>query len=160
MEEAHMKESEMERSLQNIMELLSGQAPTPQNTSQQEVGRSGNLNNNPARDESASVEPRDPQNMLAGSDPVHNFGSNIYQKLPHPLLQQIKELPIVDGTDVDKLLDFLLGMIRLNQVGQWQVPMIYEVVYSHCRGKVLDLLIKAIAVCENLKFFTKRFYSR
>jgi hypothetical protein len=156
MEEARMKASEMERSLQNIVERLSGQAQTTHNTSQQEVGRSGNLNSDAAVAESASAEQGDLQNTPAGSVPVYTFGSNIYQKLPHPFCQQIKELPIVDGSDVDKLLEFLLGMIRMNQVGQWREPMIYEVVYPHCRGEVLDLLIKATAARENFEAFHEK----
>jgi hypothetical protein len=86
--------------LQNIMDLLSGLAPSTQNVCPQEGGGSGNVSNIPARDEFASGETRGPQNILGGSESVHTFAANSYQKLPHPLCQQIKELPIVDGTDM------------------------------------------------------------
>ena len=45
------------------------------------------------------------------------FTPHFYQRLPHPLSHLLKELPVVDGTDVDLLCDFLLKIIKISQVG-------------------------------------------
>ena len=46
------------------------------------------------------------------------FTPHFYQRLPHPLSHLLKELPVVDGTDVNLLCDFLLKVIKVRQVGQ------------------------------------------
>jgi hypothetical protein len=91
--------------------------------------------------------------LIGQSVSVGPFGAISYQKLPHPLGQQIKELPIVDGSNVDKLLEFLVGVFRLKQVGQWNVPMIYKILYPHCCGELLDLLIKAAQNRDSFEVF-------
>jgi hypothetical protein len=77
------------------------------------------------------------------------FTSHLYQKLPHPFSQSLKELPVIDGRDVNSLLEFLLRLIRMNQVGQIITPGSYEVLYPHCRGEVLQILSQAMAIGAN-----------
>jgi transposase InsO family protein len=133
----------MEQHLRNIVDRLGGQEPVTISTIQQEGGRSENLSNFVAREEASAAEPRNLSTDHAESVPGGPLASICYQKLPHPLGQQIKDLPVVDGYHVDRLLEFLVGVFRLKQVGQWNVPMIYEILYPKCRGEILDLLIKA-----------------
>jgi hypothetical protein len=131
----------MEYSLQHLVELFSGHPQTAEKSNQTELGRSGNVINSPAKDELASAELQNLQSPSLGTVPVRNWAFSSYQKLPHPFCNQLQQLPIVDGSDVELLLDFLLGVVRMNKVAQWSVPMVYEVLYSHCKGEFLNLLI-------------------
>ena len=45
------------------------------------------------------------------------FTPHFYQRLPHPLSHLLKEFPVVDGTDVNFLCDFLLKVIKIRHVG-------------------------------------------
>ena len=68
---------------------------------------------------------------------------HFYQRLPHPLSHLLKELPVVDGTDVKLLCDFLLKVIKLGQVGQMNDSAIYKLLYRNCRGELLGLVTQA-----------------
>jgi hypothetical protein len=46
------------------------------------------------------------------------FNASSYQKLPHPLSCLLKEIPIIDGGDVDQLWLFLSHVLRLRQLGR------------------------------------------
>jgi len=46
------------------------------------------------------------------------FTPHFYQRLPHTLSHLLKELPVVDGTVIKLLCDFLLKVIKISQVGQ------------------------------------------
>jgi hypothetical protein len=153
MEAAREKTKEMEEALQNIVERLGGQASTTSQTSQQENGRSLDFMPSPAREELSAAEPPKVSSDRVEPVMVGPFGAISYQKLPHPLGPQIKELPVVDGSNVDKLLEFFTGVFRLKQVGQWNVPTIYELLYPHCRGEILDLLIKAVQNRDSFEKF-------
>jgi hypothetical protein len=108
------------------------------------------------------------QEPSMGIPPVHtsharnqseqpHFQSNFYQKLPHPFSYLLKEVPVIDGSDVDKLLDFLLKVVCLRQHASIKEPTIYELIYPHCRGECLGVLTQAIAVKESFELFHGRF---
>jgi hypothetical protein len=48
------------------------------------------------------------------------FSSQLYQRLPHPLTNFLKEIPVVDGADVNKLWDFLSKAIHIRRLVQVQ----------------------------------------
>jgi len=72
------------------------------------------------------------------------FTPHFYRRLPHPLSQLLKELPVVDGSDVNLVCDFLLKAIEIRQVGQMNDSAIYELMYPYCRGELLALVTQAI----------------
>jgi len=84
------------------------------------------------------------------------FTPHIYQRLPHPLSHLLKELPVVDSTDVNLLCDFLLKVIKIRHVGQMNESAIYELMYPYCRGKLLGLVTQAINNRETFEDFHAR----
>jgi hypothetical protein len=58
--------------------------------------------------------------------------SQIYQRLPHPLTNLFKEIPAVDGTDVNTFWEFLSKAIHIRHVGQIQDQHILELLYPYC----------------------------
>jgi len=81
------------------------------------------------------------------------FTPHFYQRLPHPLSHLVKELPVVDGTDVNILCDFLLKVIKLRQVGQMNDSAIDELMCRYCRGQLLALVTRAIDSRETVEDF-------
>jgi hypothetical protein len=82
--------------------------------------------------------------------------SSFYQKLPHPLGQMVKEFTLIDGSNVHHLCEFLLRLLKLRQVGQIEVPTIYELIYPYCKGEILALLTQALMASEPFDFFHAR----
>jgi hypothetical protein len=68
------------------------------------------------------------------------FTPHLYQRLPHPLSHLLKELPAVDGTDINLSCYFLVKVIKIRQVGQMSGSAIYELMYPYCRGELLALV--------------------
>ena len=91
-----------------------------------------------------------------GQGASQEFTPHFYQRLPHPLSHLLKELPIVDGTDVNLLCDFLLKVLKIRQVGQLPDQTIYEVMYPYCRGELLAFMTSTITATENLENFHAR----
>jgi hypothetical protein len=81
---------------------------------------------------------------------------HFYQRLPHPLSRLLKELPVVDGTDVKLLCDFLLKVLKIRQVGQMPDQTIYEVMYPYCRGELLAFVTNALTATESFEKFHAR----
>ena len=79
------------------------------------------------------------------------FTTHFYQRLPHPLSHLIKELPVVDGTDVNLLCDFMTQVLKIRQVGQMAESTIYEIMYPCCRENCWPLLRKLLPLDRNLK---------
>jgi hypothetical protein len=118
---------------------------------QTEVSMSVNTASNMSPGESMLADQQDSQTSQSESTQMNIFGSNIYQKLPHPFNQKLKELPIADGSDVNLLCDFLLGISHMNRIRQIMVPMIHELLlYPYCRGEGLDLLIYKLFLLERV----------
>jgi hypothetical protein len=46
------------------------------------------------------------------------FTPHFYQRLPYPLGHLLKELNVFGDTDVSRLCDFLLKVLKIRQVGQ------------------------------------------
>jgi hypothetical protein len=68
----------------------------------------------------------------------------------------LKELPVVDGTDVSLLCDFLQKVLKIRQVGQMTEPTIYEIMCPYCRGELLAFVTNAITARERFNFFHAR----
>jgi hypothetical protein len=156
MEAARKKVYEIEQSMQNILVPPSGQGQATLNMSHQEVSMSVNTGSNSSPDESMPAEQHNLHARHSDSVTMNIFNSKIYQKLPHPFSQRLKELPIVDGSDVNLLCDFLLGVIRMYQEGQLMTSTIHEILYPYCRGEVLELLVQAISARESFEQFHER----
>jgi hypothetical protein len=84
------------------------------------------------------------------------FSSELYQKLENPLKHLLKNLPIVDGNEVEQLCDFLLQALNIRRVAQVAVPMIYEILLPYCRGELLVALQHAMCIRENFDLFHER----
>jgi hypothetical protein len=87
----------------------------------------------------------------SGSAPIQAFA-----KLPQSFSHLLKELPVVNDSDVSLLCDFLLKVIRMSQIGQITSPTIYEILYPHCRGEILGLLSQALTASESFDAFHAR----
>lgn len=84
------------------------------------------------------------------------FTPHFYRRLPHPLSHLLKELPIMDGTDVNLWCDFLLKVLKIRQVGQKTEPTIYEIMYPYCRAEPLAFVTNAITAIESFETFHAR----
>ena len=81
------------------------------------------------------------------------FTPHFYQRLPHPLSRLMKELPVVDGTDVNLLCDFMTQVLKIRQVGQMTESAIYEIMYPCCCGESLAFVTQAIITRQKYENF-------
>jgi len=88
------------------------------------------------------------------------FTSNHFQKLSHPLSSLLKELPTVDGNDAQALCEFLSKVIHISKVGQFKVPILYELLYPYCRGTLLECLGQDLTNRESFDLFHARLLQR
>jgi hypothetical protein len=72
------------------------------------------------------------------------FTPHFYQRLPHPLSHLVKELPVVNDTDVNLLCDFMTQVLKIRQERQMMESTIYEIMYPCCRGELLTFVMQAI----------------
>jgi hypothetical protein len=84
------------------------------------------------------------------------FTPQYYQRFPHLLTQLLKELPVVDGTEVKRLCDFLLKILKIHQVGQRPDQNIYELLYPYRRGELLVFVTNALSARESFETFHAR----
>jgi hypothetical protein len=75
---------------------------------------------------------------------------------PIPLGHLLKELNVMDGTDVSLLCDFLLKVLKIRQVGQMADYTIYETIYPCYRGELLALVTNVITAAESFEIFYAR----
>jgi hypothetical protein len=68
----------------------------------------------------------------------------------------LKKLPVVDGTDVKLLCDFLLEVLKIRQMGQMPHQTIYVVMFPYCRGVQLAFVTNATAAMERFENFHAR----
>jgi hypothetical protein len=92
----------------------------------------------------------------SGDNMKQVFTPQLYQKLPHPLGNLIKELPVVDGTDVNCLYNFLLKLLKVRQVAQMKDSAMHELMYPYCKGELQCLVTQAISNKENFENFHER----
>jgi hypothetical protein len=90
---------------------------------------------------------------LLGQGATEVFTPRLYQRLPLPLGHLVKELPVVEGTDVNLLCDFLLKVFKIRQVGQLSDQTIYEVMYPYRRGELLAFVTNIITTRESFESF-------
>ena len=81
------------------------------------------------------------------------FTQHFYQRLPHPFSHLMKELPVVEGTDVKLLCDFKTQVLKIRQVGQMTESTIYEIMYCVLAVNCWHLLRKLLPLDRNLKLF-------
>ena len=84
------------------------------------------------------------------------FTPQLYQRLPHLLSNFIKELPVMDGTDINCLYNFLLRLLKVRQVAQMNRSVVYELMYPYCKGELQCLVTQAISNKENFENFHER----
>jgi hypothetical protein len=80
--------------------------------------------------------------------PPHTY--KFYQKIPHPLTNSIKEIPTIDGSQINLVWEFVIKASRLCKMGHFNAPVNYEVLYPYCKGEALELLIQSLT--QNLPF--------
>jgi hypothetical protein len=151
---------QLERSMKNILGLQPVQGTVGGSQMQQDVSNEVNLLTSPSSHEASPAGPLDTVERTADSALILLFSSQVYQKLPHPFSSLLKELPVVDGTNVDRLWEFLLQALRMVHVGQFSMPNIYEVFYPFCKGEVLMLLEQALVATESFEVFHEHLLQR
>jgi hypothetical protein len=151
---------QIERIMKNILELQAPQGTEAGSSREQGVSNAIDMASNPPLEESSPALPVNTADGTADSAPILSFSSHLYQKLPHPFSSLLKDLPVVDGKDVNSLCDFLLQSLRMVQVGQVGVPTIYEILYPFCKGEVLVLLVQALSARDSFDTFHERLLKR
>jgi hypothetical protein len=140
MEELHIRVQETQERLQNLLESMSSQGQDTSCASLQQAGKESNQDSilaSPVQTPEQQTNSQSESVIPVGSS---LFMPHLFQQLPQPFSQSLKELPIIDGRDVNSLLDFLLRLIRMNQVSQIMTPGYYKILYPYCRGEVLQIL--------------------
>jgi hypothetical protein len=74
------------------------------------------------------------------------FSSQLYQRLPHPLANFLKEIPVVDGADVNTLWDFLSKAVHIRRVGQVQDQHMLELLHHYCRDSLLTQVVESLSL--------------
>jgi hypothetical protein len=115
-------------------------------------------------DSGTSLDQRAQENAEIVTAPVrasgdcmqHVFTPHLYQRFPHPLSNLIKELPAVDGTEVNCLYNFLLRLLKVRQVAQMKDSAMFELMYPYCKGELQCLVTHTISNKENFENFHDR----
>jgi hypothetical protein len=102
------------------------------------------------------IRPVNENNIGVSTGPLSVHNKLAYQRLPHPLSQLLKEVPVVDGLDVLLLWDFLLKIIQTHLMGQLNPLDIYDIIYPYCRGEMFVAVTQAIRGKENFDGFHAR----
>ena len=85
-----------------------------------------------------------------GNGAVSRVTGCLFQRLPHPLEPLLKSLPVVNGLEFEKLLDFLTTVLKIRRLGQIFDSQLFEVLYPFCREPLAERLLSARA--QNMKF--------
>jgi hypothetical protein len=88
------------------------------------------------------------------------FSSDIYQKIENPLNYLLKQVPMVDGNDIDCLCVFLLKALNIIKIAQILPPKIYEMLMPRCKGELLECLHQALLTGEAFDSFHARVIQR
>jgi hypothetical protein len=91
----------IEQLMQNILASPSSQGVVAGSASAQDVSNGINLTSSPPLYESSSDSPRNMADGTADLVLILNFDFSLYQKFPHPFSSLLKNLPTVDGKDVN-----------------------------------------------------------
>jgi hypothetical protein len=54
-------------------------------------------------------------------------------------------MPVIDGNRIDRVWEFVIKAWTLCKMGQFNVPVIYELLYPFCKGEAAHLLMQALA---------------
>jgi hypothetical protein len=92
----------------------------------------------------------DPGNGNVGDAAALRFTGCLFQRLPHSSEPLLKSLPVVNGLEVENLLDVLAIILKIRRLGQMLDSQLFEVLYAFCRKPLAERLLSAIA--ENMKF--------
>jgi hypothetical protein len=65
----------------------------------------------------------------SGNAVALRFAECSFQKLPHPLEPLLKTLPVVNGLEVEKMLDFLAIVLKMRRLGQMLDSQLFEVLF-------------------------------
>jgi hypothetical protein len=151
---------QLENTMKNILGVQPTQGTVEGTQMQQDVSNESNLPITPSSQETSPARPFDGVERTVDPALILLFRPQLYQKLPHPFSSLLKELPVVDGTNVDCLWEFLLQALRMVQVGQFSVPHIYEVLYPCCKGEVLTLLEQSLVARDSFETFHEHLLQR
>jgi hypothetical protein len=150
---------QIERSMKNILGLQPLQGTVGGSSTEQDVSSDINLVSSPPCEESIPARPLNTAERTGDSAPIP-FLFAFLSEFATPIWFSAKGIALVDGTNVDRLCDFLLQSLRMVQVGQFRVPTIYEIFYPFCKGEVLVLLEQALSGRDSLDTFHEHLLKR
>lgn len=117
----------------------------------------GNLNNQPearnlsATSSSRSQAPHVPEILvLGGAHPKDDSGISLkldsagYGKLPNPLGSLLQRLPITDGLDAEKLLNFLGSLINIREFPGMTGNTLLRIIFPYCRSPLTERLLSCM----------------
>jgi DNA-directed RNA polymerase subunit N (RpoN/RPB10) len=84
------------------------------------------------------------------------FTSGLFQKLTNPLSLLLREVPVVDGGNINLLLEFLLKAHTIGEVGRITAPTIFEMLYPCCKGELLLCLRQSLVRGDSFDKFHER----
>jgi hypothetical protein len=68
----------------------------------------------------------------------------------------IKELPVVDGSNIPSLLEFLLKAHTIGEVGCISAPTLNELLYPCCKGELLSCLHQSLTRGDSFDLFHEK----
>jgi hypothetical protein len=109
-----------------------------------------------ARDTDLATSTVVQQRDNSGPGATQVFTPHLYQRLPHPLSNLIKELETVDRTKVQQLCDFLLKVLKIKEIGQLSEASTFELIFPRCREELLGAVEQAIRDGKDFEHFFAR----
>jgi hypothetical protein len=86
---------------------------------------------------------------------VKALETNLFSKLPNPILKYFENLQVCDGLKIDSLLKFLGVVLRLKAETNLSNSQILEMCQQYCRGPLRNKLLECKSTHKNLEFFHK-----
>lgn len=86
--------------------------------------------------------------------------SNSYTKLHNPLNSIFQSLPIVDGLEANKLLEFLEILLRAKEFPGMSDEILLKYIFPQCRSPLLEILLAYLEGGANFDLFHSRLLQR
>ena len=92
----------------------------------------------------SSLEEEKEPELAAPPVAFSGMAGAFYHKLPNPLAEVVQRLPVVDGLDADKLLNFFKIFFQLADFPGVSDRTLLELIYPYCRGSMAERVIHAL----------------
>ena len=73
-----------------------------------------------------------------------NLTTELYGKITHPVESILSDIPITDGLNITKLLDFIKHILQLKDLQQLRDNQILQVILPKCRPPLKDRVLESL----------------